>query len=80
MVHTTPQTMGFKQERKLCARTVTAGPEKQSDKETEPQRPRARRLHSSHRTAGEPSGPLQEVTVKMETMDMQEARLQDLRW
>jgi len=35
MVHTTPQTVGFKEERKLCARTMTAGPEKLSDKETD---------------------------------------------
>jgi len=31
---TTPQTIGFKEERILSARTMTAGREKQSDKET----------------------------------------------
>jgi len=35
MVHTPPQTMEFKEERKLSARAMTAGPKKQSDKETD---------------------------------------------
>jgi len=34
-LHTTPQTIGFKEERKLSARTMTGGREKLSDKETD---------------------------------------------
>jgi len=34
-LHTTTQTMRFKEERKPSARTMTAGPEKLSDKETD---------------------------------------------
>jgi len=74
--------MGFKEERKnLSIGTMTAGREKLLDKETY----RAVMAQSEEaprqpqKTGLEQNGLLQEVTVKMETMDVQEAHLQDLR-
>ena len=80
-LHMPPLTMGFKEDRKLSARTMTPRWEKLSDKETyrtatapseeAPRQPQKNRVEQNRL--------LQEVTLKTETMDVQNARLQDLR-